>query len=85
MKILKLVHLDDGIIFAENLRGMTTIINRLDRVCMKFELRLNRSKCKISVISNNKSIANIEEIDIFQNIKYLGVTICNKNNCFNSQ
>ena len=86
-KIGSLFYMDDGIIFAENLRDLTNIINKLGRVCMRFGLRLNRSKCKIMVINNNENIENIDEIDIVQNIKYLGlgVVIDNKNNCFNSQ
>ena len=84
-QISSLFYMDDGIIFAENQKDMSIIINRLYRVCLKFGLQLNRNKCKIMIINNKENIQQIEDFEVTQNIKYLGIILDNKRKCFNTQ
>ena len=74
--------MDDGVIFAKNLEDITNMTNRLYRVCLKYSLNLNKIKCKILIINDkdNIKIEKIGEINVAQNIKYLGVIIDNKKN-----
>ena len=76
--------MDDGVIFAENLEDITNMTNRLYRVCLKYGLNLNKNKCKILIINDkeNIEIEKIGEINVAQNIKYLGVIIDNKKKMF---
>ena len=42
-----------------------------------FGLKFNKDKCRIQM-----QIQIIEDTDVVQEIKYLGITIANKRNCF---
>ena len=82
--ISSLFYMDDGLIFAENQEQLSNMIFRLENICIKFGLKLNHSKCKIMKINNNTVIDKIYNIEVVDNIKYLGITIDNKRKCFKS-
>ena len=83
-KISSLFYMDDGIIFTHEKDQMERIINHIQQTSQKYGLELNKSKCKI-MLFNCKNEDVIFDIEVVNQIKYLGVLIDNKRNCFQSQ
>ena len=46
IKISLYFYMDNGVILTVNLDDITNMINRLYRVCLKYGLNLDKSKCK---------------------------------------
>ena len=63
---------------------MTNFIMRLENICSKHGLKLNKGKCKIMTIFTNDTY-NFDDVELVQEIKYLGIIIDNRKDCFPSQ
>ena len=85
INISSLFYMDDGLIFTKNEYHMSTLINRLEFICLKYGLKLNKNKCKIMIINDNNVDNSLYDIEIVNQIKYLGILIDNNKNCFQSQ
>ena len=64
--------------FVNEEEKLIGIIGRIENICSKYGLKLNRQKCKILIINDDTGISEIEGIEVVQSIKYLGVLIGNK-------
>ena len=80
-----LFYIDDGLIFTRNIHDMTKLIFKMENLCLIYGLQLNKSKCNIMMINDKEDIDNIENINIVDKIKYLGIIIDNKKKCFQTQ
>ena len=80
-----LFYMDDAIILANEEYKMSSILNRIENISMKYGLRLNKSKCKILIFNDNNNTKEINEIEVVNTVKYLGILIDNKRNCYGSQ
>ena len=80
-----LFYMDDATIFTNELDKLLNIIGRIENICGKYGLKLNKEKCKILIINEELDRNEVEGIKIVNTIKYLGVLIDNKKKCFESQ
>ena len=83
--ISSLFYMDDAAIFFEDEFKMRSAIGRIENICGKYGLRLNKQKCKILRINVDSGEDEIEGIQVVQSVKYLGVLIDNKKKCFEAQ
>ena len=75
---------DDGLILTQSIVEMKKMLNKMTEISGKCGLAINTSKCAVLQFNDIKEDANgdIEGIKIVQEIKYLGVKICNERNLF---
>ena len=78
--ISSLFYMDDGLILTENMQNMHKVIFRIQNICLKYGLKLNKNKCKIMIFNSDEQFTDINDIAVVDNLKYLGVTINNKKN-----
>ena len=83
-KIAGLFFADDGLILTQTLDETIRAINILTDIAASCGLRINKDKSNIMIYNSKEphpdTIGNIKIVD---NIKYLGVKITNKRECFN--
>lgn len=77
--------MDDAIIFADEEHKMMHIINRITNISDKYGLKLNRLKCYIMIFDGDEYIEDINNIKVVHQVKYLGMLIDDKRQCFQSQ
>ena len=80
--ISSLFYMDDGLILTNNMQNMHQIIFRIQNICLKYGLKLNKNKCKIMIFNSDENFTDINDIAVVDNFKYLGVTINNKKKCY---
>ena len=82
-KIAALFFADDGLVFAQSLKETKRTHNILTEVAASCGLIINKQKSNI-MICNRKEIYPeiIENISVVENIKYLGIKITDKRECF---
>ena len=80
--ISSLFYMDDGLILTNNMQNMHKIIFRIQNICLKYGLKLNKNKCKIMIFNGDDTFTEINDIAVVESFKYLGVTINNKKKCF---
>ena len=79
------MYVNDGLVLSHSLKDAKETIKEIENKSKEFGLKLNKDKCRIMIISENQEIQNVEGIKVVQEIKYLGITIENKRNCFIKQ
>lgn len=82
IKIVVLFFADDGLLMAKSIKEAMEMIKVLINVARKRGLELNKKKSKILMFNSSSKHGEIEGIDVVDKIKYLGVTITNKRDCF---
>ena len=82
VKIVALFFADDGLLLAENLKDATDMINFIIQSARKCGLSLNKRKSKILMFNVPEQKTDIEGIEVVDKIKYLGVIVTNKKDCF---
>ena len=83
MKINTLFYADDGMILSEGLQATRKSIKILKKESLKFGLEINQSKSKILIFNSKEEITEIENIEVVEELVYLGVKIESKRNMFN--
>ena len=73
---------DDSILIAETMEDAEQNIQVLIEASEKYGLNINREKCQILIYNNKENIQEIKGIKVEESIKYLGVTIDNKEEMF---
>ena len=61
------------------------VLNKIDSICAKYGLFLNKNKCKILIFNSDSEMEEINDIKIENSLKYLGIMIENSRMCFNLQ
>ena len=88
IKIVSFFYADDGLILADNEEETRKSTQSIRSIASDMGLKINTEKSNI-LIYNNKSNQQdnytIEDINIKEEIKYLGTTITNKRDCFKKQ
>ena len=64
--ISSLFYMDDGLIFAENIHKLSQLIFRIENICFKYGLQLNKSKCKILSFNAKEKLEYCSGIEIVQ-------------------
>ena len=82
IKIASLFFADDGLLLARNLLNAEREIQLIIRVAANCGMRLNKEKSKILIFNMIEQPNDIQEIKVVTELKYLGVKITNKRNCF---
>lgn len=77
-----LFYADDGLILARSLDDARRNIDVLTLVAEECGLTINRRKSKIIVFNCKEKYENIENMEVVDEIEYLGVTVTNKKRCF---
>ena len=57
-------------------------IRSLIKICKECGLEINKEKSKFMIFNQKNQPSHIEEIEVVKSLKYLGVTITNKRDCF---
>ena len=85
VEIPAIFYADDGLVFSQSLHDCSSSIEILMTVARECGLEINEKKSKILIYtaSDTQSCTHIRNIEIVNSIKYLGVTLTNKRNCFN--
>ena len=76
---------DDGLLMAQSVAEAEEGIRILVEVAQECGLELNKEKSNILVFNNKEETENIEGINVTTEIKYLGIKVVNKRNCFKEQ
>ena len=87
---MSLFYADDGLILAEDEQETRKSIQYVKQIAEQCGLTINKTKSNIIIIIynyNNKGrmINDIEEIEVTDEINYLGTIITNKRECFKKQ
>lgn len=84
IKTLKLEHYfaDDGLILAQTKESVERAIDLLIKKGEETGLEISKEKSKIIIFNEKEVIEKIKDIEVTDTIKYLGVEINNKKNCF---
>lgn len=84
-KISSLFFADDGLILATSVQDAEVMIDTLINSAEHCGLSINIAKSKIIVFNMKDQPRSIRNIQVNDEIKYLGVLINNTKNCFNNQ
>ena len=85
IQIDALFYMDDAIILADEEYKIMRVLNKIDGICAKYGLFLNKDKCKILIFNSDLVVEEINEIKVENSTKYLGIMIENSRMCFNLQ
>ena len=81
-RINALFYADDGMILEESIEETERAIKQLVEVAGKYGLKINREKSKIIMFNMKTDQTEIENIEIVDKVKYLGITICNRRDIY---
>ena len=76
---------DDGLLLSNTKEEAQRYIKKLHEVAGKCGLKVNELKSNILVYNKKEEFEEIENIEVTDSVKYLGVKICNKKDCFSDQ
>ena len=77
-----LFYADDGILLTKNIKDTVKLIRTLETAAREIGLEINRNKCNILIFNMNEMPEEIENIEVTEEIRYLGVVINNTKDCF---
>jgi len=66
---------DDTTLIAKDEQEMSSLIERVERVCLEFGLQLNRQKTKLMLIDSMEEMPNIKDVENVEEITYLSAHI----------
>ena len=75
---------DDSLTMADTIEKARKNLKILTKISESFGLKINKEKSRKLVYNNNEDIREIEGIQVTDTIKYLGITIDNKKELFES-
>ena len=76
---------DDGLILTNSVKEAKTLIKELHDISTKCGLEINKLKSHILIFNKKQELDQIENIEVVDSIKYLGVKICANKDCFLQQ
>lgn len=82
VKVPCLFFADDGLLMAQNQWGLKRQIDILIERAGEIGLKINTSKSNIVIFDGQNNPENINDIKVVEEIKYLGVDICNGKDIF---
>ena len=85
IKISVLFFADDGLILVRSVKDAERMIQLLVDQGDRSGLRINKDKSKILIFNSKSKPEIINGIKVTNELKYLGVTITDKKNCFKTQ
>ena len=80
-----LFYADDGLLLSKNKDEAKKYIAALHDIARECGLEINKLKSNILVYNKKEEFQEIENIEVTDCVKYLGVKICNKKDCFLEQ
>ena len=84
-KITCLFYADDGLLLANSVEQAEKSIKIVREEGEKYGLVINENKSKCLVFNSGMTIENIENINVMEKLKYLGVTVTSKRDLFDGQ
>lgn len=81
-KIPILYYADDGLLLSRTIEEARYSIDLIENIAMQCGLQINKEKSNILMYNQREQLDTIANIKICNKIKYLGITIENKKNCF---
>lgn len=84
-KLSALFFADDGLLMSRTEEEMGRMIDILTELSHTTGLKINKSKSNILIFNNRTQVEEIKEIEVTHEMKYLGITVTNKRNCFRAQ
>ena len=82
IEVNSLFFVDDGLIFANNIREAERNIEIVKETSLIYGLELNIEKSNIIIFNKKEEINVISGIKVVEEIKYLGINIINKRDAF---
>ena len=76
---------DDGLLLSHNIEEATRNIKLLTEISRECGLAINKSKSSIIIYNMRNQPEQIEDIQVAEEIKYLGITLTNNKNVFTKQ
>ena len=73
---------DDGLLLANSVGEITTLIRKTIEIAEEMGLKINREKSNCMVFNTTETRRQIGGIGIVSDVKYLGVRINNTKNCY---
>ena len=73
---------DDGLILSQSIEDAENDIQTVIEISRSCGLEINKQKSNIIIFNMKEKPNEIENIKVTEKIKYLGVTICDKKDCF---
>ena len=70
--------MDDGLLIANNEEDIENLLKMTEIAAEECGLILNRSKCKVMMFNNKQKLEKISNIDVVDEIVYLGILIRNQ-------
>ena len=70
-----LFYMDDAILLTKDKHQASSMLASMEEVSDKCGLKLNRKKCKILIFNNKDKITKINDIDVVEELIYLGIII----------
>ncbi|CAH2232295.1 jg21677 [Pararge aegeria aegeria] len=78
-RISNLRFADDTTLFATSIRYTEDFLQKMEYVSLKFSLKINRSKTKVTIVdrmnSNLREVSKLENCEVVQSYVYLGATM----------
>ena len=84
-RISSLFFADDGMLLASSVGEAVQVIEKMETVGKEYGLEINKQKSNIIIFNMPEKPENIKGISVRDRIKYLGITINDKKNCFQVQ
>lgn len=76
---------DDGLLMAHSIEDAKENLRITTEVSKEFGLEINKEKSNVMIFNMDNHPTHLEGIEVSKKIKYLGITIDNKLNCFKTQ
>ena len=76
---------DDGLILSESIEDAENDIKTVIEISRECGLEINKQKSNIIIFNMKEKPNEIENIKVTDRIKYLGITVCDKKDCFKVQ
>ena len=73
---------DDGLLLSQNQRELEKMLAILIKVSGEVGLSINQKKCCIMIFNEKNKPVSIQGIEVVSEMKYLGITINDSQNCF---
>ena len=73
-----LFYMDDGLLIAKTEKDIEILLKITELAAKEYGLILNRNKCKAMIFNNKQKIEKISNIDVVEEILYLGIIIRNQ-------
>ena len=67
---------------TQNVPDLRVLLQEVNRVSEELGLKISKVKSKVMLLNTPEKLEMLEGIEVVADMKYLGILLCNKRECF---